>query len=608
MNFLPIVQRELIVRARRPGPHWTRWTVAALAALVTLQVIVTLGGGATGAQSAGQWAYSFLLWLAGPLVVAAGLLTADALTAERREGTLGLLFLTDLRGYDIVLGKLASHGLGALYALLALAPALTVTLLAGGVTGGEILRATFGLLALLGFALAAGLWASAGAPQQAQAFRNALGLTAAAALGPLLIGKLTAADGGSQFLFLGVASLVFLGAVAASSGWWIWVRRHAETVAVAVSWTFVPVAVGVAMSAGTVKPVSLTTPLFPLMAAGDARLAAWGGAYWQSLMLVGFEVVVLLALASRRLAATWRDDAVEPVGGAEARATAGKVAHQPVRAGAGGDPIAWLVSQLSGLRSWLWLAGALAGSFPLALTFTGRFFGLRFLTGAYYAGSLTSAVIFAWMGSRFFQEARRSGLLEVLLSTPVGASDVVRGQWRALRRALIGPLILCVAPGIISWWNLLILNSGRPAGGGIVLLLHALSEVANTVLRPLALVWVGMWFGLRMRRPVSAVGWTLALVAVAPQLAGLGWHLAVRLLFGAVLFAPGLQGVMNFIFYDLVPSLFGPVVSLLFIRWAACRLSGDLRVATLAPPLLSARAAWAWVSQSVRRLRHWTPG
>ena len=34
--------------------------------------------------------------------------TADCLSVEKREGTLGLLFLTDLKGYDVVLGKLAT--------------------------------------------------------------------------------------------------------------------------------------------------------------------------------------------------------------------------------------------------------------------------------------------------------------------------------------------------------------------------------------------------------------------------------------------------------------------------------------------------------------------
>ena len=32
--------------------------------------------------------------------------SADSLSVERREGTLGLLFLTDLKGYDVLLGNL----------------------------------------------------------------------------------------------------------------------------------------------------------------------------------------------------------------------------------------------------------------------------------------------------------------------------------------------------------------------------------------------------------------------------------------------------------------------------------------------------------------------
>jgi hypothetical protein len=39
--------------------------------------------------------------------------TADCVNQERREGTLGLLFLTNLRRYDVVLGGLASTGLNS---------------------------------------------------------------------------------------------------------------------------------------------------------------------------------------------------------------------------------------------------------------------------------------------------------------------------------------------------------------------------------------------------------------------------------------------------------------------------------------------------------------
>ena len=67
-------------------------------------------------------------------------LTADCLSEEKRDGTLGLLFLTDLRGYDVVLGKLIATSVHAVYGLLAIFPVLALPLLMGGVTGGEFWR------------------------------------------------------------------------------------------------------------------------------------------------------------------------------------------------------------------------------------------------------------------------------------------------------------------------------------------------------------------------------------------------------------------------------------------------------------------------------------
>ena len=55
---------------------------------------------------AGKALYTTLTGFAFGLCLLAGvLLTADCLSEEKREGTLGLLFLTDLKGYDVVLGK-----------------------------------------------------------------------------------------------------------------------------------------------------------------------------------------------------------------------------------------------------------------------------------------------------------------------------------------------------------------------------------------------------------------------------------------------------------------------------------------------------------------------
>ena len=88
-------------------------------------------------------------------------LTADCLSAERREGTLGLLFLTDLTPLDVALGKLAATSLHACYALLAAFPVLALPLLLGGVTGAEFARVLLVLAVTLFLSLAAGLCVSA---------------------------------------------------------------------------------------------------------------------------------------------------------------------------------------------------------------------------------------------------------------------------------------------------------------------------------------------------------------------------------------------------------------------------------------------------------------
>src|SRR5439155_6521132 len=76
----------------------------------------------------------------GLCLLAGVFLTADCLSEDKREGTLGLLFLTDLHGYDVVLGKFVARLVSALYGLLALLPITAFPLLLGGVTIGEFWR------------------------------------------------------------------------------------------------------------------------------------------------------------------------------------------------------------------------------------------------------------------------------------------------------------------------------------------------------------------------------------------------------------------------------------------------------------------------------------
>src|SRR5439155_22138982 len=112
----------------------------------------------------------------GLCLLAGVFLAADCLSEEKREGTLGLLFLTDLKGYDVVLGKFIARSLPALYGLLALLPLIGIPLLLGGVTGSEFWRMALALLNALFFSLAAGLWISALSRDSQRALAGTFGL------------------------------------------------------------------------------------------------------------------------------------------------------------------------------------------------------------------------------------------------------------------------------------------------------------------------------------------------------------------------------------------------------------------------------------------------
>jgi ABC-type transport system involved in multi-copper enzyme maturation permease subunit len=94
-------------------------------------------------------------------LVVTPLLTADCLSREKREGTLGLLFLTPLTSLEIVVGKSLVHLLRAMTVLAALAPFFVVPMLLGGVPLDLVLAAFLANVAVALIGLGAGLIASA---------------------------------------------------------------------------------------------------------------------------------------------------------------------------------------------------------------------------------------------------------------------------------------------------------------------------------------------------------------------------------------------------------------------------------------------------------------
>jgi hypothetical protein len=160
----------------------------------------------------------------------------------------------------------------------------------------------------------------------------------------------------------------------------------------------------------------------------------------------------------------------------------------------------------------------------------------------------------ASQAGRFFVEAQRSGLIELLLATPLTVRQIVQGQWRALLRMFGAPLTLCLGAQLVGavlvqqmTWdrfaaappaftptttatnNAKIITTTTATGtataisvGGYAaphrVLTLAISVVATlTVLANLvALSWFGMWMGLTSKTANLATLKTIAFVQVIP--------------------------------------------------------------------------------------------
>ncbi len=195
MTFLPIVERELRVQARQKKTFRLRLAGAG-AAIAFVSFMLVVRAGFSSPSALGHWLFTVLAWMAFPYCLLSGVAsTADCLSREKREGTLGLLFLTDLKGYDVVLGKLLATSLNNFYGLLAIFPPLALTFCLGGVTGGEFWRLTLVLTNTLFFSLAGGMFISALSRDEQRAVAGALGLMVVSGVGPVL-GLLSVSDTG----------------------------------------------------------------------------------------------------------------------------------------------------------------------------------------------------------------------------------------------------------------------------------------------------------------------------------------------------------------------------------------------------------------------------
>src|SRR5579872_3679827 len=190
MVWFPVVERELRAASRRRSTYRVR-VLALMGVLVVFAWIVFVlqrSSVTFGDLSGGRQLFAALSIPASIFCVMVGVFaTSDSISAEKREGTLGLLFLTDLSGYDVIWGKLVASSLNGFYALIAVLPVLGVPILAGGVTILQFVKLALALLTAVVWSMAVGIMVSTAHRDERQsAFYTLflLGLFSIVPLGP----------------------------------------------------------------------------------------------------------------------------------------------------------------------------------------------------------------------------------------------------------------------------------------------------------------------------------------------------------------------------------------------------------------------------------------
>lgn len=479
MKFLPIVERELRVTARRRGTYWWRSGMALLVLLASAWILLLSRD--QPPNEIGPILFYVLSGGALAVCIFSGTIaTADCLSEEKREGTLGLLFLTDLKGYDVVLGKLVANSLGSFYGLLAIVPMLGLPLLMGGVAPGEFGRVASVLLDTLMFSLTAGMLCSA----ISRSARKALG-------GTILI------------------ILLFTAGVPALGAWLEWV-----------------------LEAPTLHtPFLITSPVFCYTAAVATRWKAGGDGFYASLAVLHGLSWLFFVLSSIITPRSWRDKSVRARENPLWRAAGDAPERRTFRTHLlDRNPFYWLAARSRFGPAFVWSAFATLA----VLWFWGayKFKNDWFSEGIYVATALVAnTVLKLWVAGeacRPLSEERRNGSLELLLTTRLSIRQILEGHRLAILRQFLWVVVLLVV------LEILMLASGARMIGrntsetetwvtiwslGLVLLLADL----------VALFWVGMWMGLAARNPKRAFSHTVVRVLVLPWIGYAAFLMAAAL-------------------------------------------------------------------------------
>jgi len=467
MTVLPIVERELRVASRRRVTYWMRVVAASFAIVAFSWMMLTLFRDAVPSSVHGRHLFRTLFTFAFVYCLFIGSrVTADCMSEEKREGTLGLLFLTDLKGYDVVFGKLVATSLNSVYGLLAIIPVIALTVQLGGVSAGELWRASLVLLNTLFFSLAAGIFVSTVSRNERKAMFATVFVSLLFSLGPGVLAFML----GTSFRGFDDPNMIW--------------------------------------------PILIFSPAYGLghiLFAGVPFMPFPPASFWSSLLLIHLVSWGFLAVSSRVLPGIW-----------QARSSNSRLEKQRERIeqwafGAAGErashrtrlldinPFLWLVGRERWKPTYVWLyLTAVGGTWLWGwYKYSDIMFDRKTLIPTVL---LFQVFLKIWVISEAcnrLAEDRRSGALELLLSTPLTVRDILRGQWLALYRQFGIPLA-----GVLGLEFLILRRSFAPEMVAVNLLLM----VADMA----ALGWVAMWLGLTARNSSRAILGSVGRILILP--------------------------------------------------------------------------------------------
>jgi hypothetical protein len=209
------------------------------------------------------------------------------------------------------------------------------------------------------------------------------------------------------------------------------------------------------------------------------------------------------------------------------------------------NPALWLGLRDKGMTRIVWIVFAIVEAM-IAWRLYNRWFNPNYVNYGDWQTLLIFMVVL-WVGLQachLFLESRRNGAMELMLVTPLTPKEIVAGQWKAILRIFLLPVLVLVGLQIAEQFQSIVemkeamRHAKQPSPWPVT---EQYVELVNSILTLVgdlaAMAWFGMWMGMTSRKIPLALLKTVLLVCIVPLIAemiiidifGMSWLMRMKL-------------------------------------------------------------------------------